>query len=48
MSEHEGMLRELMTAVDSHRLMNKLAAIDPPEEDKRLYALVADIRRRLA
>ena len=38
------MLRELITAVDVHRLVTA----DSDEHDDALYAVVAEIRRRLA
>ncbi|HEY7824198.1 MAG TPA: hypothetical protein VIG24_15255 [Acidimicrobiia bacterium] len=37
-------LRELITAVDSHRLVNG----DPAEHDAALYETVASIRRRMS
>ena len=38
------MLRELMTAVDSHRLSNP----EPTVWDVQLYSSLAEMRRRLA
>ena len=38
------MLRELMTAVDAHRLLNA----EPDDDDIALYVAVTEMRRRLA
>ena len=38
------MLRELMTAVDSHRMLNP----EPDDDDIALYNVVTEMRRRLA
>jgi hypothetical protein len=48
MSDYEGMLRQLMTAVDSHRLVTHFDREHRGEHDEKLYATVRAIRKALA